>query len=54
MVAQILSTIVHPLLCYVFVVVLEYDIIGIAIAMCLTRLLLLVSVTCIAHSIETI
>ena len=32
MVAMLTTLIVHPLLCYLFVVVLEYDIVGIGIA----------------------
>ena len=46
MVAQIISSLFHPLFCYIFTVVVDMDIIGIAIAYNITQFTLLVFVIC--------
>ena len=54
MTAQIVATILHPLWCYLFVVILEYDFIGIGIAYTITQLTLFIFVTVYASYVPQI
>lgn len=52
MTAMLASMILHPLFCYYFVVVKDYDIAGIGIASNLTMLILVLVIICIALTVK--
>ena len=54
MTAQVAVTILHPFWCYLFVVILDYDIIGIGIAYTITQFTLIIFVTIYACCVPQI
>ena len=54
MTATLVATILHPLWCYLFVIILELDIVGIGIAYTITQLTLITFVTVYASCVPAI
>ena len=52
MTAQLVSTVIHPIFCYCFVVVYDFDIVGIGMACNLTMLILVLKVLFTALTAE--
>ena len=54
MTATLVATILHPLWCYLFVIILEMDIVGIGIAYTITQFTLIIFVTVYASCVPAI